>query len=88
MKHKDEVFLAASIIVYERLEVDCNNEKSQLASVVRGFQPDDIYYVLDKAHSISRGLIQNIRMELQEIKKYLDEVLYCIAAEQLVYPEE
>lgn len=69
LKHKDEVFLAASIIVYERLEVDCNNEKSQLASVVRGFQPDDIYYVLDKAHSISRGLIQNIRMELQEIKK-------------------
>mgnify|MGYP000000529180 FL=1 len=69
LKHKDEVFLAASIIVYERLEVDCNNEKSQLASVVRGFQPDDIYYVLDKAHSISRVLIQNIRMELQEIKK-------------------
>lgn len=69
LKHKDEVFLAASIIVYERLEVDCNNEKSQLTSVVRGFQPDDIYYVLDKAHSISRGLIQNIRMELQEIKK-------------------
>lgn len=69
LKHKDEVFLAASIIVYERLEVDCNNEKSQLASVVRGFQPDDIYYVLDKAHSISRGLIQNIRMELQEIRK-------------------
>lgn len=69
LKHKDEVFLAASIIVYERLEVDCNNEKSQLASVVRGFQPDDIYYVLDKAHSISRGLIQNIRIELQEIRK-------------------
>jgi len=69
LKRKNEVFLAASIIVYERLEVDCNNEKSQLASVVRGFQPDDIYYVLDKAHSISRGLIQNIRMELQEIKK-------------------
>lgn len=69
LKNKDEVFLAASIIVYERLEVDCNNEKSQLASVVRGFQPDDIYYVLDKAHSISRGLIQNIRMELQEIRK-------------------
>lgn len=69
LKRKNEVFLAASIIVYERLEVDCNNEKSQLASVVRGFQPDDIYYVLDKAHSISRGLIQNIRMELQEIRK-------------------
>lgn len=69
MKHKNEVFLTASIIVYERLEVDCNNEKSQLASVVRGFQLDDIYYVLDKAHSISRGLIQNIRMELQEIRK-------------------
>lgn len=69
LKRKNEVFLEASIIVYERLEVDCNNEKSQLASVVRGFQPDDIYYVLDKAHSISRGLIQNIRMELQEIKK-------------------
>lgn len=67
LKHKDEVFLAASIIVYERLEVDCNNEKSQLASVVRGFQPDDIYYVLDKAHSISRGLIQNIRMELDKL---------------------
>lgn len=69
LNHKDEVFLAASIIVYERLEVDCNNEKSRLASVVRGFQPDDIYYVLDKAHSISRDLIQNIRMELTKIKK-------------------
>lgn len=33
-------------------------------------------------------LDMNLPMANYLAKKYLDEVLYCIAAEQLVYPEE
>lgn len=67
-KNKEALLLAATIILCERLEIDCDDEKIQLASIVTD-RPDEVYYILELAHSISRGFIKELRTELAIIKE-------------------